>query len=141
MTKDEYIESLDIPGLNEHIEGCMERIKVLENEASRYRYDRKDFIANGAGKAEALSMEEARLIDQVNAEFAGQRSNADQRDARLAQLKHEDDVYQATLNAIATTRMALEQYDIEIKHYGYKLQAGMQALKLKTALLRFLSEG
>jgi hypothetical protein len=44
------------------------------------------------------------------------------------------------LNAIANLKLRLEQYDIDIRYYGHKLQAGIQSMKYNTSLLRFLAE-
>jgi hypothetical protein len=104
------------------------------------RFDKRNYIASGNAKAEALAIEEARLIEQVSRILAGERTNAEQREMKLTQLKAQDPAYRAALNAVAQVEFDLAQYEIDIKHYSHKLQAGLQAVKYNTALLRFLAE-
>ena len=140
MDKQAYLDSMDIPGMNEYVDGCIERIHTMQADTARWRYERRDLIANGGGKSEALALEEARLLDLVAQEFNGTRSNAEQRDARLAQLKAQDAGYKNVATAVADLKLTLEQQDIDVEYYTRKFAAGLQALKLKTAILRFMAE-
>ena len=139
MDKQTYLQAMDVPGMNEYVEGCIERIYQLETDAARLRCEKRDLIANGNGKPPALEVEEARLLEQVAREFHGLRSNAEQREARLAQLKSEDPEYLRVSEACARLKQTLEQMDSDIAAYSRRYLAGLQALKLKTAMLRFLA--
>lgn len=140
MDKQAYIDAMDIPGLKEHIDGCIDRIQRLENDAAQLRYEKRQYLPNGNSQPETLEVEEARLLDQVAREFNGVRSNAEQRDARLAQLKNQDPQYIEVSDACAKLKLILEQMDSDIAYYGRKYVSGLQALKIKTAMLRFLAE-
>jgi hypothetical protein len=138
MDKLTYLQAQDIENLQKLIENHIEQIHSLACETNHIRYERRDHPVNGV--LIALENRETELKAQVQAELEGIRSNEDMRSTLLARKKALDTTYLSFAQELNSINMELDQKQIDITWYTGKYQAAIQALKFKTASLRFLAE-
>jgi len=130
----QYLVANDAAPVEGAIDELIGTIHRLECEQARFRYDNRDALSG-----ESLEAVEGKLKAAVLEQLNGNKSNEDTRNAMLRSLKETDPEWARLQAERAGARLALDQFEADIRFHANRLNAALQAFRYRRAVLDFLA--